>query len=247
MFSDLSVQRHTAIFGTAEISVEHSLHLTEIINGIIFGNSIPEFNGRDHRKINFFVDFFKRLHNFLYSVAQIILRLDTEDELELTADADGRFTHTFDVMDDQVHLIQITATAPGKDPCRDMVIFVTEYETIRDGVKAFQKNLTDHTIAKMAKDPESYVGERVKISVRVKEVTYTDKGLGILCTYNPPSGSKAAKTPLYLTLYGYAQDQISDNMVMTVYGTVEGAQQVGDESRLSILVQYGTYLVSKQK
>ena len=179
--------------------------------------------------------------------AQIILRLDTEDELELTADADGRFTHTFDVMDDQVHLIQITATAPGKDPCRDMVIFVTEYETIRDGVKAFQKNLTDHTIAKMAKDPESYVGERVKISVRVKEVTYTDKGLGILCTYNPPSGSKAAKTPLYLTLYGYAQDQISDNMVMTVYGTVEGAQQVGDESRLSILVQYGTYLVSKQK
>lgn len=179
--------------------------------------------------------------------AQVILRLDTEDEVELTADEEGRFTHTFDVMDDQVHLIQITATAPDKDPCRDMVIFVTEYETIRDGVKAFQKNLTKSTIAQMAKDPDSYVGERVKISVRVKEVTYTDKGLGILCTYNPPSGSKAAKTPLYLTLYGYAQDQITDSMVMTVYGTVQGAHQVGDESRLSILVQYGTYLVSTQK
>ena len=40
-------------------------------------------------------------------------------------------------------------------------------------------------------------------------------------------------------------------MVITIYGTVTGPAQVqtdkGEETRLGILVQYGTYLVSKEK
>ena len=82
----------------------------------------------------------------------------------------------------------------------------------------------------------------MKISVRVKEVDFTEKGLGILCTYNPPKGSKHAKTPLYLTLYGYGQDQIQPDMTMTIYGTVQGQHEVDGENRLELLVQYGTYL-----
>ena len=127
--------------------------------------------------------------------------------------------------------------------------FATEYETFKDGLKAFTKNLTDYSIGEMAKDPDRYKGEKVKISVRIKDVTYTEDGLGILCTYNPPSGSKKAKTPLYLRLYGYGQDQINEDMVVTIYGTVTGAETVktgdGEETRLGILLQYGTYLSSK--
>ena len=63
-----------------------------------------------------------------------------------------------------------------------------------------------------------------------------------LCTYNQPKGSKHAKTPLYLTLYGYGQDQIQPNMTITIYGTVNGQHEVDGEQRLEILVQYGTYL-----
>lgn len=183
--------------------------------------------------------------------AEVIVQLDREYPVDLVADERGFFTHTFDVMDDQEHQLTVTAMGVGKDDAQLRLYFATEYETFREGVKAFSKNLTKRTIGEMAKDPAAYVGEKVKISVKVKEVTYTEQGLGILCAYNPPSGSGYAKTPLYLTLYGYGQDQISEGMVVTIYGTVTGPAQVqtdkGEETRLGILVQYGTYLVSKGK
>ncbi len=119
--------------------------------------------------------------------------------------------------------------------------FITEYETIKDGTKAFEKNLTKHTIAKLSQDPVAFHGERVKISVHVKEVAFTEDGLGIMCNYNPPKDSKHKKTPLYLTLYGYGQDQITEGMIMTIYGTVDGQHEADGEQRLKILVQYGTY------
>lgn len=174
--------------------------------------------------------------------AEIVLRLDNREAVTLIADETGSFTHTYEVMDDQVHLLYIAAAAPGKDISIVEIPFITEYETFKDGTKAFEKNLTEHTIAELAENPDAYHGERVKISVRVKEVTFTEEGLGILCTYNPPKGSKHAKTPLYLTLYGYGQDQIQPDMTMTIYGTVNGQHEVDGEQRLEILVQYGTYL-----
>ena len=36
-------------------------------------------------------------------------------------------------------------------------------------------------------------------------------------------------------------------MTVTIYGTVDGIREVDGENRLGILVQYGTYLVSKEK
>ena len=174
--------------------------------------------------------------------AEIVLRLDEREEVTLTADGNGLFSHTYEIMDDQSHLLYIAASASGKDVSIAEIPFITEYETFKDGTKAFEKLLTKHTIAALAKDPDAYKGERVKISVRVKEVDFTEKGLGILCTYNPPKGSKHAKTPLYLTLYGYGQDQIQPDMTMTIYGTVQGQHEVDGENRLELLVQYGTYL-----
>ena len=74
-------------------------------------------------------------------------------------------------------------------------------------------------------------------------------GLGLLCEYNPPSGKNHDKTPLYLTVPGYAQCQIHENMIITIYGTVRGERTVsaddGEETRMDIFVEYGTYLVYK--
>lgn len=177
--------------------------------------------------------------------AEIILRLDERENVTLTADENGKFTYTYEVKDDELHQLYIAAHADGKDMSTLYIPFVTEYETIHDGIDAFEKELTKLTISQLAEDPAAYLGERVKISVRVKQITFTEEGLGILCSYNPPKGSKHAKTPLYLTLHGYGQDQIYEDMIMTIYGTVEGQHQVEGENRMEILVQYGTYLVSK--
>ncbi len=174
--------------------------------------------------------------------AEILLRLDDREAVTLTADEAGAFTHVFEVMDDQVHHLYIAASAPGKDVSLIEVPFITEYDTFKDGTREFEKDLTEHTVAELSGDPDAHRGERVKISVRVQDVTYTRDGLGILCTYNPPKGSRHAKTPLYLTLYGYGQDQITPGMIMTVYGTVTGRHAADGEERLAILLQYGTYL-----
>ena len=177
--------------------------------------------------------------------AEIVLRLDEREAVTLTADGEGRFSHVYEIMDDQVHLLYVMARAQGKDASVAEYAFITEYETFKDGLKAFEKQLTEYTVSQLAEDPDAHIGERVKISVRTKAVTYTEEGLGILCTYNPPKGSKHAKTPLYLTFYGYGQDQIRPDMTITIYGTVNGQRQVEDEQRLDILVQYGTYLTTK--
>lgn len=177
--------------------------------------------------------------------AEIVLRLDDQEAVSLVAGEDGSFAHTFQVMDDRLHQLYVIAKAAGKDAMVMDYAFATEYETFRDGIKAFEKKLTSLTISDLEKQPYEHLGERVKISVKVQEVLYTEEGLGILCTYNPPSGSRHAKTPLYLTNYGYGQDQITDGMTITIYGVVNGQRRVGDETRMDILVQYGTYLVIK--
>lgn len=177
--------------------------------------------------------------------AEVILRLDDREAVTLIADETGAFSHTYEIMDDLAHMLYIAASEKGKDISIVKIPFYTEYETIKDGIDAFEDHLTEYKVSELAADPSSHRGERVKISVRVKDVFFTEEGLGILCNYNPPKGSKHDKTPLYLALYGYGQDQLQPNMTMTIYGTVDGQHEVDGEQRLEILVQYGTYLVSK--
>lgn len=177
--------------------------------------------------------------------AEIVLRLDGRDAVTLTSGADGSFSHTFDIMDDGPHQLLVAASSAGQDISIAGCLFYTEYEAFKDGLKAFEHHLTSATVDELSQSPAAHLCERVKISVQVKGVTFTEEGLGILCTHNPPKGSRHAKTPLYLTLYGYAQDQIQPGMTMTVYGTVNGTRTVEGEERLDILMQYGTYLVSR--
>jgi len=178
--------------------------------------------------------------------ARVTLTLDDREPILLAADGEGRFDFTLRVMDDLAHFLTVTAQGEGQDENAAAVLFVTEYETFKAGLKAFEKGLTKESIANMAKAPDSFVGEKVKISVKVKELLYTREGLGVLCTYNPPKGTRHEKTPLYLKLYSFAQDQIYEGMTMTVYGLVDGEETFlskdGNETRLRILMQYGTYL-----
>ncbi len=178
--------------------------------------------------------------------AEIVLRLDDRDAITLTADEAGAFTHTYEIMDSQAHLLYVAASAQGKDISIIQVPFYTEYETFKDGTDAFEAHLTKLKINELAADPSAHLGERVKISVRINEVVYTEEGLGILCAYNPPKGSRHEKTPLYLTFYGYAQDQLQPGMIVTIYGTVRGQRTWEDETRLDILAQYGTYLIIRK-
>ncbi len=173
--------------------------------------------------------------------ASITLQLDEKDLATLTADETGAFTHAFEVKDNRFHQLVIIASVPGKGDSKLTLPFITEYETVKEGTKAFSKNLTKHSLKTLAQDPQAHLGERVKIEVHIKEVTYIPEGLGILCNYRP-SSSKQEKTPLFLTLYGYAQDQLYTGMIVTIYGTVQGVRQVNDEERMDILVEYGTYI-----
>jgi len=177
--------------------------------------------------------------------AFITLRLDEGEILSLTADEKGAFKHTFEVMDDQSHEVIVTVRGEDKDLSVESVWFVTEYATVREGTKAFQKDLTEYTIGEMAKDPDAYKGERVKISVKVQELCFEPDAFVVKCTYNPPKGTKQAKTPLTLTLYNYAEDQLYTGMTTTVYGTVLGGRELEGETYLDILLEYGTYLVSR--
>ena len=178
--------------------------------------------------------------------AMLLLQLDKEDEIPVTADADGLFSHTFTVNDSALHTVRIVASAAGKDPVVAEVMFYTQYESVKAGIKAFSEKLTEHRIDEMSENPVDYLGERVKISVRVKELTFNETGLGLLCEYNPPSGLKHDKTPLYLTVPGYAQCQIYENMIITIYGTVQGERTVatdsGEGTRMDIFMEYGTYM-----
>jgi len=177
--------------------------------------------------------------------ATITLCLDDEVIAEITADEQGHFSHREEIMDADVHILRVSACAPGKNENLLMLSFATEFESVKDGIKAFQKKLTEYSVGEMAKDPASFKGERVKISVVIKEITFTEEGLGILCTYNPPKGSKHAKTPLHLTIPGYGEDQLYTGMTTTIYGTVRGEKTLDDETRMEIFVEYGTYLVTK--
>lgn len=177
--------------------------------------------------------------------AEVVLRLDDREAVTLTAGEDGSFAHTFTVEDDQFHTLYVLAAAQGKESSTLEYAFITEYETFRDGVDAFEDRLTTLTISQLEEAPYANLGQRVKISVKVKEVRYTAEGLGVLCTYNPPKGFKHAQTPLYLTVYGYGRDQIREGMTITIYGTVHGQRDVDGEKRLDILLQYGTYIITK--
>lgn len=177
--------------------------------------------------------------------AQITLQLDNHGAVTLTADDAGGFSHSWEIHDDQFHLLQITAEAQGREPLALETVFATRYASVNEAISAFSQNLTERRISELAADPLSHMGEKVKISVRVTDVTITREGLEVLCSYNPPASYHHEKTPLVLIVPGYAHEQIQPDMIMTVYASVQGQQMVDGEPRLLLLADYGTWLTGE--
>ncbi len=177
----------------------------------------------------------------------LTIQLDEGEMTVIPVESDGSFEHTFTLSDSMLHTVQLKAKAPDKDALTVDLAFVTLFESVKDGIKVFEKKLTDKTMPQMSRDPEGSIGERVKISVRVHEITYSEQGLGLMCTWNANKSYKGDPIYLYLTLPGYSNEaQIGTNMIMTVYGTMQGPHSVNNRKGepvdgMEVFVEYGTY------
>ncbi len=192
--------------------------------------------------------------------AQVTLR-DGETELAAcTADETGAFSLDLEPEQQGGYELTLTAQAEGKEPNQRSVAFTARYADAKEGIKVFSKDLSETPFLDMLDNIEDYIGQKVKISIWVKEVRINDQGLALIGHHNHKSETNAyngsywptakGNALLYVNVPGYAQCQIGKNMILTVYATVDGTRVLvnadgEEEERIELTVDYGTYLVSK--
>ncbi|MBE5796400.1 MAG: hypothetical protein E7327_03375 [Clostridiales bacterium] len=173
--------------------------------------------------------------------ATVRLTLDEEEPVEITADASGAFSYTFDLPDSRLHHLRIMATAPDyKDTFKAETYFYTLHATFLEGMQAFGSKIVDAQVKDIARAPADYVGERVMINVHIREVEVIDVGLGLTCRLIIP-GYMGGELYAYVTVYGYANCEPHRDMVLTVYGTVQEPIVTEDGQMLNVLMEYATY------
>ena len=180
--------------------------------------------------------------------AALTFTLNEEEPVTFTADGEGKFSHTFQVEEKGNYTAKLTAAEEGKEENGREWVFAADYETTKEGINAFSENLTDASFKTICANVEEHIGERVKISILTKAVTINEQGLGLLCVYN--AKEEKDQTPLYVNVPGYAQCQIGERMILTIYATVDGTRVLFDEDgeeeeRIELTAEYGTYLVYK--
>lgn len=180
--------------------------------------------------------------------AEITITLDEGKTSSTTAGSDGQFRHVFTVDGRGVYSLKVSAAVEGKEETVREFVFGADYEDADTGIKAFNEEVTDVNFKTICENVEDYIGTKVKISIRTKEITINEQGLGLLSVYNAPSGKEKDQTPLYVNLPGYAQCQIGEKMIITIYATVDGKRVLftedgEEEERIELTVDYGTYLV----
>lgn len=180
--------------------------------------------------------------------AVVTVAMNEEAPVEVEADTDGMFRYAFAVQKPGIYTLTVNARGEEKDENRREILFAADYEDINDGIKAFSEELTAAKFKEISENVEDHIGAKVKISVKTKEITLNEQGLGLLCIYN----AKQAKdqTKLYVNFPGYAQCQIGENMILTIYATVNGKRVIFDkdgeeEERIELTADYGTYLVTR--
>lgn len=180
--------------------------------------------------------------------AEVAVVVDGGEPVCVSAGEDGAFSCTIQAEERRAYEVHLTAQTAGKEPTYRDFAFAADYADTDEGIKAFNELVTDVNFKTIAQNVDDYIGTKVKISIRTKEITINEQGLGILCIYN----AKQAKdqTPLYVNLPGYAQCQIGENMIITIYATVEGKRTTLDKKgeeveRIELTADYGTYLVYK--
>lgn len=183
------------------------------------------------------------------SGAQVAVTLDGGEAAVVTAGEDGAFSCTVAVEAPGVYNAVLSAWTEGREATSREFAFTADYASANEGIKAFNEQVTDVKFSAIAENVEDYIGTKVKISILTKEITLNEQGLGILAVYN--ASKEKDQTPLYINVPGYAQCQIGERMILTVYATVDGKRVMfdadsGEETeRVELTVEYGTYLVSK--
>ena len=180
--------------------------------------------------------------------ATITVTVDEGEPAVVTAAKDGAFSHSIQVDERRAYQVKLTASEAGKAESSREFAFRADYEDANDGIKAFNEQVTDVSFKTIAENVEDYIGTKVKISIRTKEITLNEQGLGLLCVYN--AKKEKDQTPLYVNLPGYAQCQIGEKMIITIYATVDGTrvdftEDGEEEERIELTAEYGTYLVAK--
>lgn len=182
--------------------------------------------------------------------ATVTIELKDVKSTTVTADGDGKFRHVFTVDGPGVYTLIVTAAAEGKEANAREIVFNADYADTETAIKVFNEQVTDVSFKTIAENVEDYIGTKVKISIRTKEITINEQGLGILCVYNASSGKEKDQMPLYVNLPGYAQCQLGEKMIITIYATVDGKRVTFDENgeedeRIELTAEYGTYLVTR--
>ena len=178
--------------------------------------------------------------------AVITITVDDAEPVTVTAGEDGSFTHAIQAEERRAYEVVLTAKAEGKAETTREMVFAADYADTETGIKAYEKLVTDVSFKTIAENVDDYIGTKVKISIKTKEITLNEQGLGLLCIYN--AKKEADQTPLYVNMPGYAQCQLGENMILTIYATVEGTRVLFDEDgeeeeRIELTADYGTYLV----
>ncbi len=188
--------------------------------------------------------------------------MNGETELaHAVADDKGDFRLDFEVEAEELYTLTLIARAEGKEENRREIVFAAEYEDINEAIKAFTKDLSETSFDDICKDVQAYVGEKVKISIYVKEVVINEQGLALIGVEHDGSNlqnrfggsyipSDEEHPMVYVNLPGYAQCQLGEKMLLTIYATVDGRRILFDEEgneqdRVELTADYGTYIILK--
>ncbi len=194
--------------------------------------------------------------------AEVAVALDGGEPTLLTADEAGAFTHAFQAEEPGVYELVVTAKAPDLAENRRELAFTADFEDVQDGIDHFSEKLTDVDFETVCANLEEYIGQRVKVEIYIKEVEINEQGLALIGVHN--SGKDGGRNPyggylmpsdeenalLYVNLPGYAQCQLGEKMILTVYATVDGTRLLFDETgeeeeRIELTMSYGTYIIMK--
>ena len=180
--------------------------------------------------------------------ATISLTLDEGEPVLVTADETGKFAPTFNIKERDLHHLFIMATAPDyKDTFKAETWFITEFEEVIDGQLAFHEKTQGLRLVDVIADPEAYQGRHIIVTIHMDRVDILEGGLGILCKeyFNDIEKSYGFyKGPLnycYVEFEGYAHGEPRKNMVLEVYGIVNGTYEHEGQLLPRIEMQFGVY------
>ena len=172
--------------------------------------------------------------------AAVFLTLNDEDPLMLTADEEGKFTHTYEGLEDFVfNTLTVTANEEGLTDASAAILFYRGYgDDVEKGIAKFKAKTISLSAAKLTADPLDHVGEFIRMEFRLKSLTREDGD--IIYKADSISSSSSKRYPMILKSTGYLDDVIVDGMNVTVYGIIEAP--TNDDQLPQIRIVFVSYL-----